>query len=288
MSASTVSSAKQAGKKAMGEAKHAATNPWVERLERFGFLMRGLVYIVIGVLALQLAVGAGGGTESPTSAIALIGAGPLGQMLMVIVVVGLAGYGLWGFVRAIFDPLRRGTSQKGLMARAGFLASGLSYGLTIYPIVLTLLHKGSGGSGGSGLPAGLTDGPNGKWLVMAIGAIWLVAGGAQLLAAYRSRFTRDLKTSSMKADEIQAMTWLGRIGYAARGVVFVLVGVLTFQTVMPGGAQAAPSFDGALATLAHSASGEIVLGLVALGLIMFGAFSAACAKWNKISVGEPS
>jgi len=284
----TNTAAKQVGKAVMQEAKQAANSPWVERLARLGFLMRGVVYVVIGVLALQLTLGAGGSVESPKSAVELLRAQTYGEVLAWLVVIGLAGYALWGFVRAIFDPLGRGTSRKGWMARAGFFSSGLSYSLLTYAIVMSLLNKSGADSGGGGVPSGLAASPAGKWLVMGVGLIWLVAGGAQLLAAYRARFTRDLKTSTMTADQIEGMTWLGRLGYAARGVVFVVVGVLVFQTVFTGGAAQAPTFDGALATLAHTPYGGILLGLVALGLILFGAYSALCAKWNKISVGEPS
>ncbi len=280
--------AQQAGKAVMQEAKQAANSVWVERLARFGFLTRGLVYIVIGVLALQLVIGAGGGVESPTSAVKLIGDQPAGRVLVIVVAIGLTGYALWGFVRAIFDPLGRGVSRKGLMARAGFFFSGLSYALLVYPIVLAILNMPAGDTGSGGVPSALAASPLRKVAVIAIAVIWLVAGGAQMVAAYRARFTRDLKLARMTPDQIQAVTWLGRFGYGARSLVFVTVGMLGLQTVFAGGAQADPTFDGALATLAHSVFGGILLGLVALGLIMFGVFSAACAKWSKISRGEPN
>jgi hypothetical protein len=278
------STSSTSGKAVVQEAKHAAANPWVERLERFGFVVRGLIYIIIGVLALQLAIGAGGATATPTSAIALIGRQPLGKLLLAIVAAGLAGYSLWGFVRAILDPLGRGTGSKGLLDRAGFLFSGLSYGVLVIPIVLTLLNKPSTSTGGStaGVPASLMSGPFGKWLVVAFGLFWIAAGAGQLYAAYSAHFTRDLKTGTMSAQETKTATWLGRIGFAARGVVFALIGVIIFQTAFAVGAKQAAGFDGALAALAHAPYGEILLGAVAIGLIVFGAYSALCANWNKI------
>jgi hypothetical protein len=283
-------SGRQAGKAIVHEARHAATNPWVERLERFGFVVRGLIYIIIGVLALQLAVGAGGATATPTSAIAVIGRQPLGKLLLAIVAVGLAGYSLWGFVRAIFDPLGRGTNTKGLLDRAGFLLSGASYGVLLIPTVLTLVNKPSAATAGAtaGLPAKLLTGPYGKWLVVAFGLFWIAAGAGQLLTAYVAHFTRDLKTSTMSAAEVNAATWLGRIGFAARGVVFGLIGVILLQMAFAIGARQAPGFDGALAALAHAPYGAVLLGAVAIGLILFGAYSALCAKWNKIGAGRPA
>jgi hypothetical protein len=284
MTTTSSTTGKQAGKAVVHQARHAAANRWLERLERFGFVARGLIYIIIGVLALQLAAGAGGATATPTSAIALIGRQPLGKWLLVAVAAGLAGYSLWGFVRALLDPLGRGSDARGLIDRTGFLVSGVSYGLLLIPTVLTLLNKSSASAAGgtSGLPAALTSGPLGKGLVVALGLFWIAAGAGQLVEAYVAHFTRDLKTSTMSAQELKAATWLGRIGFAARGVVFGLIGVIILQTAFAVGAGQAQGFDGAFAALAHAPYGEILLGAVAIGLIVFGVYSALCAKWNKI------
>jgi hypothetical protein len=290
MTTTTSNTAKQTGKAAVHQAQHAATNPWVERLERFGFVIRGLIYVIIGVLALQLASGAGGATASPSGAIAFIGRQAQGKLLLVVVAAGLAGYSLWGFVRAILDPLGRGSNAKGLLERAGFLFSGLSYGILLIPVVLTLMNKPSPSTGGStfGVPASLLTGPSGKWLIVAFGLFWIAAGAGQLYEAYVAHFTRDLKTSTMSAQEVKAATWLGRIGYAARGVVFGLIGVIILQTALAAGPKQGAGFDGALAALLHAPYGEILLGAVAIGLILFGVYSAMCAKWNKIGGGRPA
>jgi hypothetical protein len=270
------------------QAKHAAANPWFERLERFGFVVRGLIYIIIGVLALQLAAGAGGAATNPTSAIALIGRQPQGQLLLALVAAGLAGYSLWGFVRAILDPLGRGSDAKGLLVRAGFLFSGVSYGLLLIPTVLTLLDKpaATATGGATGVPTSLTSGPLGKWLIVGFGLFWVALGASQVAAAYRAHFTRDLKTVTMSAKEVRLATWLGRIGFAARGVVFGLVGVIILQTVFAPGAKQPPGFDGALTALVRAPYGQALLAAVAIGLILFGVYSALCAKWNKIGGGQ--
>lgn len=284
MATTTSNNAKQAGKAVRSKAVHAASNPWLEQLERFGFVVRGLIYMIIGVLALQLAIGAGGATATPTSAIALIGRQPLGKLLLALVAAGLAGYSLWGFIRAILDPLGRGSDAKGLLARTGFLFSGVSYGLLLIPTISALLNKPSTSTASSsgGVPASLLSGPFGKWLLVAIGLFWLGAGAGQLLEAYVAHFTRDLKTGAMSAQEVKTAIWLGRIGFAARGIVFGLIGVIVLQAAFAVGARQAQGFDGALAALAHAPYGEILLGAVAIGLIVFGAYSAMCAKWNKI------
>jgi hypothetical protein len=283
MAQTAASSAKQAGKTVLAEAKHDATSPLMKWLERLGFLTRGLIYVVIGVLALQLAAGAGGGTASPTSAIAVIGRQPYGKVFLAVIVVGLVGYALWGVVRAVLDPLGRGSDPKGLFDRAGFLFSGLTYALLLIPTVAALMNKPSTSQGSaSGLPAGLTSGATGHWVTVAFGFIWIAIGVGQLAAAYTAHFMRDLKTSEMSAQEVQTATWLGKAGYAARGVVFAVIGLIILQAELAGGAQPAKGIDGALAALAHAPYGTIVLGVVALGLILFGLYSGMCAKWTRI------
>lgn len=266
---------------ALQQVKHAAAKPWVERFERFGFAIRGLIYITIGALALQLALGTGGATTNPTSAIAMIGRLPLGKPLLVLIAVGLAGYSLWGLARAILDLLGRGSDLKGIIERLGFLISGLSYAALIIPTVLALMNKPSGRA--SGNPINL---PAGHWLQVAFGLFWIVAAAGQAYAAYTAHFTKDLKTSTMSAEEIKAATWLGRIGFAARAAVFGLIGVFILQSAFAVGAQRARGFDGALAEIARAPYGALLLGAVAIGLILFGAFSGFSAKWNKIGTGR--
>jgi hypothetical protein len=289
MSQTTAKSARLVGKAIIAKAKHKAASPWVQWLERFGFLIRGLIYIVIGLLALLLAAGAGGATTNPTSAIALIGRQPFGKLFLAVIVVGLAGYALWGFVRAILDPLGRGTDTKGVIDRVGYFFSGISYAGLLVPTVLALLNKPGGSTQGSatGVPMTLMTGPWGSWLVIAFGLVWIVVGVGQLAVAYTAHFLRDLETSKMNAQEVKIATWLGKIGYAARGMVVVLIGLIILQTVFAVGVRQAQGFDGALAALAHAPYGEVLLGAVAIGLVLFGAYSAMCAKWNKIGARRP-
>jgi hypothetical protein len=283
MSETISKSAEDTGKAAMNEVKQKAASPLIQRLERFGYIIKGVIYIVIGLLALELAIGAGGATTSPSSAIALIGKLPFGKVLLVLIAIGLAGYSLWGFVRAIFDPLRRGSDMKGLMARGGFLLSGITYGLLLIPTVLTLLNKPGAAAASqgnsSGIPTAWLSGPMGKFVIIAFGIFWIAAGAYQLIAASKEEYMRDLKTSAMNEQQFKTLTTLGKVGYAARGVVYATVGALILETIFKFGAPQAKGFDGALAALARGPYGEVLLGLVALGLMLFGAFSAYSSKW---------
>lgn len=277
----TKSKARQTGR----DLSHTAANPWVERLARFGYLIRGLVYATIGVLALELALGTGGKITTQSGAIAMLGSQPLGKGLLMLIVVGLASYSLWGFVRGIFDPLHRGRDAKGIVARIGFAFSGLSYGLLMIPPLQSLMNQTSSQSGAN--PADISvllfNLPFGKWLVMGLGLFWIAVGLGQLYTAYKQAFKKDFQFNKMSATERTWATRLGQIGFAARGIVFAIIGTIIIQAAWTHNPSQAQGFDTALLKLAQAPNGTLLLGGVALGLIAFGIFSAFCARWIKVS-----
>ena len=271
-------------KQTVSHVNHAATNQWLERLERFGYLIRGLVYATIGVLALQLAIGIGGGTASQSGAIAMLGSQPFGKVLLILIVVGLAGYSLWGFIRAIFDPLQRGSDSKGILVRIGFAFSGLSYGILIIPPLQSLMNPGSQpASNPADISVTLFNLPFGKWLVVGLGLIWIAIGLGQMYVAYKQDFKKDFQFNKMSASEITWATRLGQIGYAARGIVFAILGTIIFQAGFSHTPSQPQGFDTALLKLAQAPNGTLLLGGVALGLIAFGIFSALSAWWIKVN-----
>ncbi len=283
-----MATANTAAKKAKTEAARVVTdNPWIDRLARFGFIMRGVLYIVIGLLAVQLALGAGGKATDQNGAIALLAANPWGKFLLFAMAIGLAGYSLWGFVRAIFDPLRRGHDTKGLVARLGFLISGVSYGALVLPTARYLTGNPGSGGGQSGNPQDITaqllSKPGyGQWLVILFGGFWIVAAIGQFLQAYKAEFVKDFKSREMRANEKRWATRIGRFGYAARGVVFAIIGWFVIQAALSFSPQRATGFDGALLKIAREPYGLYLLAIVALGLVAFGVYSMLCARWNKV------
>src|SRR5687768_15479940 len=124
-------------------AEKVATNKWVEWLPRLGYVSRGLVYALVGMLSVGLVLGAGGETTDKQGAIASISSYGLGKVLLAIVVVGLVGYSLWGFFRALVDPYQKGTGPKALAERAGYVVSGFSYGALVFPTMRLILDTGS-------------------------------------------------------------------------------------------------------------------------------------------------
>jgi hypothetical protein len=283
-------SLKQAGHQAAHQAKRAVTGGWIEGLERWGYVARGVLYIIMGALALQLALGAGVKSADPVGALKVIAEQPYGKVLLVAMIVGLTGYSLWGFVRGLFDALDKGSDAKGLAQRASYLVSAISYGVLIVPAYQLLNSRAASQQTGSppGVVAQLMAKPYGIVLVYLFGLFWVVAGASQLIAAITASFMHDLNTSRMSASERRWAKTIGRIGYAARGVVYGLLAVFVLQAARTASPQQALGIDGVLMKLAQGPNGQLVLGTVAAGLVLFGIYSVLSARWYSIErAGRP-
>lgn len=273
-------------KKSSEQAKQkVVNNSLVEGLARFGYLVRGVLYFLVGILAVQVVIGAGGGLEGKAGAIATISAQPFGKILLVGVAIGLVGYSLWGFVRALLDPLDKGTSPKGLAQRVGYVISGLSYGALIFPTISFITGSGGNdqGNGTEKNTAFLLSEPLGHWLVLLAGFIAMGGAIGQIIMGVTSKFKDDFKSSEMTAKELGFATWVGRVGYFARGIVFLLGGFFLVRAALQNDPNQAQDLDGVLAALASGPFGTITLLVVALGLATFGVYSVLCMRWIKLT-----
>jgi hypothetical protein len=270
--------------RAGGEVKHAAANPTLELLERLGYVVRGALYAVMGFLALKIALATPGGkaTDLSGSLVWLIG-NPLGNFVLIVAIVGLVAYALWGFVRAIYDPLHRGRDAKGIVARLGFITSAVSY----LAIALFALHI-LGGQGAAShdttqkTVSTLLTNPLGGGITVALGVFTLGIGIGQFIEAYRATFAQDLKAGEMTQSERNVAIALGRFGMAARGVTFLVIGWFLIQAGLNHAPSKATGFGGAFLFLLAQPYGRWLLGIVALGFIALGIHSFACARWVRL------
>ena len=271
----------QAGTNAV---KRAAANPVVELLERLGYVARGALYAVMGLLALGIALGIGGGqaTDLSGSLVFLIG-NPLGKLVLIAFAIGLAAYSLWGFIRAIYDPLHRGSDASGYLARLGFVTSALSYAaIVIFALqILSGSNAASGDSTQKTIAAILTH-PAGGWVTALIGVVAIVVGLGQFLEAYRAGFAQDLKGAEMSASERDVVVKLGRFGMFARGVIFLVIGWFLVQAGLHHDVGQVQGFGGAFLFLLGQPFGRVLLGIVALGFVALGLHSFACARWIRL------
>ena len=264
--------------------KRTASNSWLELLERGGYVIRGVLYAVMGGLALGLALGFGGAATDQSGSVVILSQAPAGKLLLFAVVIGLGAYSIWGFVRAVFDPLHRGDDAPGIAERLGFAWSGTAYAA----IVIFALHllAGSGASAAhdstQSTIARILAYPAGHIIAMAIGLVSIGVGLGQFVDAYRAIFKGDMKRGEMNKAEKHIVDMLGRFGYFSRGVTFTLVGWFVFQGGLHRDSSQVHGFSGVFLFLLGQPFGRLLLAVVALGFIALGLHSLACARWIRL------
>jgi hypothetical protein len=262
-------------------------SPWIERLGRLGYATKGVVYLLIGLLAVMAAVGIGGMTTDQQGAFGWVLRQPFGRLLLGAIAVGLFGYALWRLVQGLLDTDGKGTDAKGLQARGAYVVSALVYlGLSVTAAQLALGAGGSGEgqSGTESWVAWLFGQPFGRWIVAGIGAGLVGTALLQFFEAYTAKFRENLDLASMDADRERTVTRLGRLGFGARGVAFAIIGGFMLVAAIQARPEEARGLGGALDTLARQPFGPWLLGLVALGLAAYGLYMFAEARYRRMAV----
>lgn len=251
---------------------------------RFGFLAQGAVYLAVGLLALQVAVGFGGETGDTKGALEEIGRRPFGGTLLVILAVGLLHYSAWKFVEAFKDPENVGKGLRVLYGASGFLHIYLAY-MAAGAVLSGLGVMGGGKSGDQSAQSGtswLMSQGFGRWLVGAAGVVAFGISISQLVVAYRAKFREKLALRDMHAWEKIAMITLGRMGFCARALLIALVGLFLVQAAVNSDSDNAGGMAKALATLMEQPFGPWLLGATAAGLIAHGLFNWAMMRYRDL------
>lgn len=234
---------------------------------RVGFLARGLLYMVIALLVLGT-----GRTEDLTGALEYLNQG-LGRLLLMVLAAGMATYGLWRLADAAFGIENPGPGGKALRRRGAAGGIGAIYLYLAYKAVRILLNGNSGEASTQERADTVLDLPGGQ-LVLAFAALVLaVAGANQLRKAYQCSFLARLEGPA----QAPVVKWLGRIGYAARGVIFLAAAWLIARAAIDEQSTEAGGMEQVLDLL----SGPLLYA-VAAGLMLFGMFSIIEARYRRI------
>jgi hypothetical protein len=241
--------AKWAVERCAGEPPDRLGSSWVERLGRLGYATKGAVYAIVGALALAVAIGAGGQTTDPSGALETIGKQPFGLILLVLITVGLAGYAFWRLFQAVKDPDREGSDAGGIAKRIGHSMGALVYAGLALSAGQLAVTSASGGGSPQDWTAYLLSQPFGQVLVIGVGLGVVGYGLSQLYQAYEAQFREYLKVGEMSVREDSWITRIGRFGFAARGVVFGIVGLFLIQAGLRFDPSEATGLGGALKEL---------------------------------------
>jgi hypothetical protein len=261
-------------------AKQAAYSPIMERLTRIGYGVKGLIYITIGLLAIQGALGKAKTPADQFGAIHTFAKLPFGHALLWVVLIGLISYALWGVIRAVLDPFHKGTDLKGLLARGGYLVSAATYAFFAWPTYQLITHtRASSGGNQAQFIGQIMALPMGRIIVGVIGVGAIGAGLYQCYLGIESKFEKQFKTYALNPEQYRIAIQIGRFGTVARGIVFAIVGFFFFLAAYYANPSRAQGVSGALNFLAKQPYGLWLLGIVAAGLIAFGIYSIMTAAW---------
>ncbi|HJZ61377.1 MAG TPA: DUF1206 domain-containing protein [Miltoncostaeaceae bacterium] len=253
-----------------------------EALARSGYVARGLLYVIIGYLAIRLAEGQGTQPPGQQGALRTIESQPGGRALLVAMAVGLGAYALWriaeGFVGETPEAGRHSAFE-----RIGAVASGIAY--AVFCLLAVDLLRGSStnsSQGPSKAASGVMGWTGGRELVGAAGVVLLSVAAYQAYYGLSRRFLEDSKAAEMHPAVRKGFTAVGMVGITARAVAFALIGIFILKAAIDYKPREAVGLDGALARLASHSSGTVLLIVVACGLIAFGVYSLADARFRKI------
>jgi hypothetical protein len=265
------------GTEAAHELAHAKT---LGRLARAGFVARGLVYLIIAVLALKVAFGERGTTSDQQEALRTIAEQPFGKVLLVLVAVGLAGYALWMLCRA---AIGHGTERRDSTGqRLSALASAVAYAVLCATAIEVIAGAGAESGQTKEATGGVLGWPAGPVLVVIAGLVVIGVGAFQAYKGVARKFLEEAKTGEMSPAVRRGYTALGVFGYVARAVVFALVGYGVIVAALDYDPKKAVGLDGALHKLAAASYGPALLTLVAVGLLGFALYSIADARYHRV------
>lgn len=253
---------------------------------RAGFGARGVIYVLVGVLALQIALSGGGGKQADRGgAIAEISEKPFGKVLLWVLGVALVGMALWRLSEALFGQAGPdgGKPTKRAMAAGRFVF----YGFVAYS-VLSFAAGGSGSGGGSSdqqsqdVTAEALGWPGGQWIVGAGGAVIACAGVWIAVRALMRKYHKHLKMAEMSQKVRRAVDFTGVFGGAARGTVFATAGGFAIAAAVKHEPDQSKGMDDTLRSFTETPAGPWLLVVIALGLVAFGVFSWFNARYRKV------
>jgi hypothetical protein len=244
------------------------------------------MYLLIGVLAVQIAFGSGGKQADTSGALRAVAVHPGGIVVLWLLAVGFAGLAIWRFAEVAYGQAGPGGRKAG--KRLGSLARAVVYAFicgTVVSFILGTGGKTSGNTQSKDATATLMAHGGGRWLVALIGIGIGIGGVALAVYGIRRKFLEHLRMAQMSRSTAKVVKTLGVVGYVARGVVFCVAGGFLVDAAVSFSPQKAQGIDGSLLKLATTPLGPGLLVVVALGLVVFGVYSCCEARWREVEPG---
>ncbi len=266
----------------MGEAealaRRAHQSDWLDRAARVGLIAYGVVHVVIGWLALQLAFGDRSGSASSSGAVRELAQGSFGLVAVWSIGVGMALLMIWRGAESAFGH----RDEDGFTRTRHRLVSGgraVVYGYLGWSAVAVATGSGSSSGGTDSTTAKLMDQPGGQLLVAAVGVAIGTIGATLVRRSWTDRFAKEMDSKGLSGTSGTVYLWLGRVGCAAKGVAFGMVGGLFCYAAATHEAQKSGGLDQALSEVLDQPLGPALLTAIALGFAAYGLFCFAQARY---------
>ena len=263
------------------EARRVARSPWVGWLGRIGFAAQGTCFVIIAVLALELAFGRGGELTDPRGAFAVLAQGGWTRVLLVLLAVGFGAYSLWRLAQALFDRGGMGSDPGGIGRRLIQLGQAVLYALLTLSAVRVLLGTRSQGSP-KRAAAGILSWSGGPELVGAIGGAVAIIAVVNVYWGLSARFRESIATRDLSARADRLVTTVARVGFVSLGAVLAVVAWFLIKAAVDFDAGKVVSLGGAMARLVRADYGRALLCATAAGLLAYGTFGLLQARYHRV------
>jgi hypothetical protein len=265
------------------EAKEAAQSPIVEALGRIGLVAQGISFVLVGVLAIMLALEAGGRATDRQGALRALADDGLGRFVVIALAIGFGAYALWRLAEVVLghEVEDRGGRAKFTKRLTALGKAGL-YGLLCAAAISILLGEGGGGNEEREATGGVLEWPGGRWI---IGGVALALAAAALWNAYRAvsrQYEKKLKEVQMSETERRWTERIAFVGLMSRAVIFGLVSWFFFKAATEHDPKEAKGLDGALQEVVSAPYGRWLLGIVAVGVFAYGLFCLIQARYREV------
>ena len=260
-----------------------AVRPWVGRVVRLGYFAKGVIYSLIGLLAVRLALGLGGGRlTDPSGVLRTLLSQQFGRLMLAVIGIGIVGYAAYYIFEAAFDLRRRGGGTRGWTDRILTIIKAAVYGVIgVQALMVVFFDRRPTDRTEQGART-VMQFPLGEWLLIAIGLGVAFYGFTQLRMVWRGGIDDDIDAARVRR-EVPWLLSLGRFGTAARSVIIVLMGATFAWSGWRGRASDADGYREALRTIASFDSW--LLAAIGAGLLAFGLYQLCHARYAKIAVG---
>ena len=259
---------------AMG--REAEQSDWLDTAVRVGLVAYGVVHLLIGWLAVQLALGPGQEDASANGAMHELARQPFGKTMVWAVAVGMLLLVVWRLIEAGFGH-REAEGSDRLRKRAASVLKAVIYGALGVTALRVALGGGSGG-GEEGFTAKLMGLPAGQWIVIAVGLAIVAYAAALAWRGWREKFAEHLETEGKLGYSGAGYLLLGKVGYIAKGVALAIVGGLFCYAGFTHAAKESGGLDQALQKVLEQPFGPYLLIAMGLGIACYGLFCFARAR----------